>query len=128
MKKCPNCGLDPQFCPCREFVTPRVTRRLGALLSLATLALVGCPPPGPVAPVQPPPGAPCERFCALLERDKCPGWNGSGGQDEVRGNSDDVPCVQVCVDTQTRGGYVADAACMDRTESCEVAEQCMFGP
>jgi hypothetical protein len=136
VNKCPSCGLDVNHCPCRDLVTTLVTRvvasgrpfLLGASISLVALTLVGCPHPDPLAPVQPPSGTPCQQFCAILERDKCPGWDGNGGQDEVRGTSDDVACQKVCSDFQSKGTYIADATCIEHATTCDAAEVCMFGP
>jgi hypothetical protein len=100
---------------------------------LAVLLGFGCvPKPQPVNPVpKPDPYAPdatdvCERFCAILDRGNCAGEDGSPGEDEVRGNADDVPCTRVCSDVLSKGTYSADEACLNVAASCEAAEECVF--
>jgi hypothetical protein len=45
----------------------------------------------------------CAAACDNMERLKYPGWEGSPGEDEIRGTEDDVACVVVCIDLEQQG-------------------------
>ena len=65
----------------------------------------------------------CAAACANLELLGCDGAEGSPGLDEEYGTSDDVPCDQVCRETEA-GGIPMHTACVAAAGSCDVVDEC----
>lgn len=98
-------------------------------LALVLGACVPVVPPNPPKPVEPPQAEEsCEAFCDLYVRLGCEDTGDSPGADEVQGNADDVECVRVCRDVLAGGGYTPDRGCLDTAQTCEAAEECVYGP
>ena len=65
----------------------------------------------------------CAAACANLELLGCDGAEGSPGLDEEYGTSDDVPCDQVCRETEA-GGIPMHTACVAAAGSCDAVDEC----
>ena len=99
---------------------------LTTALALLLASCIHIDPPPPVDP----PDAPdaCAAFCELQVKLECDDTADSPGPDEIDGTADDVPCVEVCKDIVSEGGYSPDRACLDAAKTCTAAEECVFGP
>lgn len=91
-------------------------------LALVVSSCQYLPSPIPPNPYDPPED--CAPACANLEKMKCPGWQGSPGDDGVFGTPDDVSCVDVCVDTMEEPTATLHPKCTAAAESCEAVEEC----
>ena len=67
----------------------------------------------------------CQPACDNLFRLNCPGWQGSPGVDEIFGTTDDIPCVDVCLNHEMPQRIFP--RCTAKAESCEAVERC-FDP
>jgi len=118
-------NLPPLAPNCRSVLKPVLA------LALACLG-TGCTP-APSSPSRPPlvvpGGSPdaCQLYCGKAVELRCPEASGSPGEDEIEGNADDVPCLQVCRDVIAGGHYQSRRECIEQATSCHVAENCLLG-
>ena len=97
-------------------------------LALVAAHLLGCPYVKPPTPAPPEAGGPedCAPACANLARLRCPGWEGSPGEDERYGTPDDVSCAQACVDLLTADPtFTLAPRCVAKVDSCDAADSCV---
>lgn len=66
----------------------------------------------------------CESACAKLAELGCQGWQGSPGEDEIYGTTDDVGCVEACGVAAINQEINLQLSCVAQATTCEAYEAC----
>jgi len=96
------------------------------VVGVAVSFCIGCKPkPQPIAPEDIPAAiVNCGEACETMARLRCDGYDGSYGPDDVKGTSDDVGCVDVCVYFMKETGINLYPNCVGAAVDCLDVEDC----
>ena len=91
-------------------------------LAVWGITWVGC---GPLVVVDPTVvTGDCARACANLAWLACPGWQGSPGEDEQYGTTDDIRCEDACALLAGHAELDFQLGCAARAADCAAYEAC----
>ena len=100
-----------------------------AVVVLAALLITGCGAidivvdTDPVLDTDVDAGGGCRGACSNIAELGCDGAEGSPGPDEVYGTEDDVPCAEVCEETEG-AGVSMETGCVSAADDCDAVDAC----